>query len=193
MITLTELSVDFNDELTPFFQVNSNNRIRFGLSEISYVELKSILDYIFKKVDTVDMVYLVANIISNKYIYTKTAVRKSIFIRNWEEIVEENEEARHLYAIVKNIDITQVQKYALSIYKGRRAAYLAFYLKDRLVYISSDVVDIISDDVQFISHLKEKFSNLYNKYYEWLSSYIYIQNNVPKRKFGNTSKSPECC
>lgn len=49
MITLTELSVDFNDELTPFFQVNSNNRIRFGLSEISYVELKSILDYIFKK------------------------------------------------------------------------------------------------------------------------------------------------
>ena len=166
VINLTQLGVDFNDEQTPFFQVNSNNRIRFGLSEISYVELKSVLDYIFKEVDTVDMVYLVANIISNKYIYTKTAVRKSIFIRNWEEIVEENEEARHLYAIVKNIDITQVQKYALSIYKGRRAAYLAFYLKDRLVYISSDVVDIISDDVQFISHLKEKFSNLYNKYYE---------------------------
>lgn len=166
VITLTELGVDFNDEQTPFFQVNSNNRIRFGLSEISYVELKSVLDYIFKEVDTVDMVYLVAYIISNKYIYTKTAVRKSILIRNWEEIVEENEEVRNVYAIVKNIDITQVQKYALSIYKGGRAAYLAFYLKDRLVYISSDVVDIISDDVQFISHLKEQFSNLYDKFHE---------------------------
>lgn len=65
MITLTELGVDFSDDQTPFFQVDSNNRIRFGLSEISYVELKSILDYIFKKVD---IVYLVAYIISNKYI-----------------------------------------------------------------------------------------------------------------------------
>ena len=166
VITLTQLGVDFNDEQTPFFQVNSNNRIRFGLSEISYVELKSVLDYIFKEVDTVDMVYLVAYIISNKYIYTKTAVRKSILIRNWKEITEENEEVRNIYAIVKNIDITQVQKYALSIYKGGRAAYLAFYLKDRLVYISSDVVDIISDDVQFISHLKEQYANLYNKFYE---------------------------
>lgn len=166
MITLTQLGIDFNDEQTPFFQVNSNNRIRFGLSEISYVELQSVLEYIFKDVDTVDMVYFVAHIISNKYIYSKTAVRKSILIRNWEEIIEENEEVRKVYGIVKNIDITQVQKYALSIYKGGRPAYLSFYLKDRLVYISSDVVDIIFYDVQFISHLKEKFSNLYNKFYE---------------------------
>ena len=166
VITLFQLSVDFNDVQTPFFQVNSNNRIRFGLSEISYVELKSILHYIFKDVDMVDMVYLVAYIISNKWIFTKTAVRKSILIRNWEEIIDENGEVRKVYAIVKNIDITQVQKYALSIYRGGRAAYLTFYFKDRLVYISSDVVDIVSEDVQFISHLKEQYSNLYNNFYE---------------------------
>lgn len=166
MITLTQLGVHFHTEQTPFFQVNSNNRIRFGVDEISYVQLKSVLHDIFKEVDTVHMVYLVAYMRSNQYVYTKTDVRKSISIRNWQEIIEENEEVRNVYAIVKNIHITQVQKYALRIYKGGRAAYLAFYLQDRLLYINNDVVDIICEDVQLISHLKAKYASLYNKLYE---------------------------
>jgi hypothetical protein len=169
LVKLSDLNVDFDCyKETPYFQVNSDRRIRFGMENLNMTLINKIVEDVFNEQDNISVVFVSEYIVQNKRRSSKSKVGKVIDIKNWHETVVEGEfpDEGVVYATVKNLTRNDVAKYALKVYKGHPQAFLAFYSDKFLFYVSSDVIDIISKDTGGVTSFKKVYSNLFDKYYE---------------------------
>lgn len=169
MVKLNNINVDFDcNKETPYFQVNSEQRIRFGMEDLNINLIRKIVEDVFKENDNLSVIFLSEYITNNKRYSSKSKIGKIIEIKNWHETVVNDESIGEgvVYATINNLDRNDVIKYCSKIYKGHKEAYISFLNENFLLYVSSDVIDIISKNVDIIVSLKEKYSEQFNKYYE---------------------------
>jgi len=167
------LKVNFEDmRETPFFQVQTNYRIRFGteLIENNLKLLREILSGIFIENDRIDVSFISGYIAydKSKRTYEKTRIGKFVEIKNWEEtkITEDGLESTVIFTTIKGLHKDEVYKYCKYIVNGGQQAYICFYNGTYLLYINSDVIDIISVDTSLIKKLKFQYREEYDKFYE---------------------------
>lgn len=169
MVTLKNINIDFDcKKVTPYFQVTSEQRIRFGMEDLNITLLRKIVEDIFRENESLSVIFLSEYITHHKRYSSKSKIGKIIKIKNWHEIVVMNEAIGEgeVYAIIKNLNCNDVMKYCSAIYKGHPEAYLSFLNDKFLFYINGDVIDIISHDAKRIAYLKQYYAKLYDKYYE---------------------------
>ena len=168
-MNLKNTGIDFDiNQPTPFFQVTDERRIRFGVDEISFHEVKRVIGEVFEQDDAIDMTVLSSYVKGKKYISAKTTIGKWFSIKNWTETIVFNEDdyTGFVFATIRNLDRREVERYVAAIRQGARGAYIAFYTDDRLLYVSTDVLDIVSPDCGFIRKMKLTFEDGYNKFHE---------------------------
>ncbi|MDX8045255.1 hypothetical protein SH601_04565 [Gracilibacillus sp. S3-1-1] len=154
---INNIDFDANKE-APYFQVSTEQRIRWGMERLSVSLIQQIVADTFGEEDAIHVTFL-SEYITNKRYSTKTNIGKIIKIRNWKETVVKDKTIGEsaIYATVKNINRHDVSRYCSAVYLGHREAYIAFYLDDILLYVSSDVIDIIATNVQKIARLKQMY------------------------------------
>ena len=166
---LNDLNIQFDaNSETPYFQVRSKERIRFGMENLSLNLIKNIIGDILNEDYHINVIFIAGYIVNNKRISSKSKIGKFIDIKNWEETIvrEEDSDHRFIYATIRNIERENVIKYCSRILNGHREAYISFYTDKFLIYVSSDVIDIISNNESKINELKDGYSEIYDKYYE---------------------------
>lgn len=170
MVKLSNINIDFDcNKETPYFQVTSEQRIRFGMEDLNITLIQKIVGDVFKENDQLSVIFVSEYIANNKRYSSKSKIGKIIEIKNWHETVVFNDESMGegiVYATIKNLKRIDLIKYCSEIYKGHNEAYISFYNDNYLLYVSSDVIDIISTDVEKIADLKHKYSEQFNNYYE---------------------------
>ena len=166
---LENIEIDFDiNQPTPFFQVTDERRIRFGMDEISLEDIKRVIGEIFEQDDAIDMTVLSSYAKGKKYISAKTNIGKWFSIKNWTETIvfNEDEYTGLVFATIRNLDRREVERYVAAVRQGARGAYIAFYTDDRVLYVSTDVLDIMSPDCGYIQKMKSTFEDSYNRYHE---------------------------
>ncbi|MBO1910609.1 hypothetical protein [Sporosarcina sp. 6E9] len=169
MVKLNKINIDFDcNKDTPYFQVASEQRIRFGMEDLSITLIQKIVGDIFKEDDHINVIFLSGYVANNKRYSSKPKIGKIIEIKNWHETIVKDSSIGEdvVYATIKNLNRNDIIKYCSKIYKGHNEAYISFFNDKSLLYVSSDVIDIISKDVNKIADLKRKYFEQYNKYYE---------------------------
>lgn len=169
MVKVNNINIDFDcNKETPYFQVTSEQRIRFGMEDLNITLIRKIVEDVFKENDNLSVIFVSEYINNNKRYSSKSKIGKIIEIKNWHETVVNDESVGEgvVYTTIKNLNRNDVIKYSSKIYKGHNEAYISFFNDDLLLYISSDVIDIISKNVDIIASLKQKYSEQFNKYYE---------------------------
>ena len=168
-MNLKNTGIDFDiNQPTPYFQVTDERRIRFGMDEISLEDVKGVIGKVFEQENPIDMTILSSYVKGKKYISAKNNIGKWFSIKNWKETIVFNEDdyTGFVYATIRNIDRREVERYVAAIRQGARGAYITFYTDDRLLYVSTDVLDIVSLDCGFIRRMKSTFEDGYNKFHE---------------------------
>ena len=166
---LNNIGIDFDiDQPTPFFQVTEERRVRFGMDEISFQDVKRVIGEVFGQDAAIDVTVLSSYLKGKKYISAKTNLGKWFSIKNWTETIVFNEDdyTGFVFATIRNLDRQEVERYVAAMRQGERGAYIVFYTDDRLLYVSTDVLDIVSPDCRFIRKMKSTFKDGYNRYYE---------------------------
>lgn len=169
MVKLDKINIDFDcNKDTPYFQVTSEQRIRFGMEDLSIILIQKIVGDIFKENDILNVIFLSEYIANNKRYSSKSKIGKIIEIKNWHETVVNDDSIGEgvVYATIKNINRNDIIKFCSKIYKGHNEAYISFFNDKSLLYVSSDVIDIISKDVEIIADLKQAYFEQFSKYYD---------------------------
>lgn len=154
------------DKPIPYFQVSDEHRIRFGYEKMKGSLIKQIITETYAN-DSFNMEFLL-RVIEGHYIQTeKTNLGRYFKITNWKEVFHKGEEdVDYINVIVKNIDLKPLIKYITNVVCGNeRSSYIIFFSSDKLIYVSTDVMDIVSHDTAFIERLKEKYKDIYDKYH----------------------------
>ncbi len=173
MERIKKIKVNFEDmSATPFFQVQTNYRIRFGKESIenNLKLLREILGEIFKENDRIDVSFISGYIAydKSKRTYEKTRIGKFVEIQNCKEtqITDDDLENTVIFTTIKGVHKDEVYKYCKYVVNGGQQAYISFYNDTYLLYINSDVIDIISADASLIEKLKLQYREEYDKFYE---------------------------
>ncbi|MGY3186582.1 hypothetical protein [Lysinibacillus sp. TE18511] len=169
MVKLKDFNIDFDcTQVTPFFQVHEDNRIRFDIEKLSSVNLQLIINQIFNRYKDINAIFVSEYIFNKKRKSAKTKIGQIIHLKNWKEdvLLEGYTNDGLIYASIKNLDPLDVYNYCFSIKKGLTGAYISFYSNEYLLYVNNDVIDIISNDSMNINKLKDNYKNLYDTYYE---------------------------
>ncbi|WP_414051897.1 hypothetical protein [Macrococcus animalis] len=154
------------DKPTPYFQVRDEHRIRFGHEKMQGSLIKQIITDIYSN-DNFNMEFLL-RVIEGHYIQNeKTNLGRYFNITNWKEVFYKGEEAvDYINAIVRGIEFKPLVKYITKVIRGNeKSAYIIFYSSDKLIYVSSDVIDIVSHDKKFIEEMKKKYEGTYDTYW----------------------------
>lgn len=169
MFKLSKLNIDFDvNKETPYFQVDTKYRVRFGMEDLNGLLLKDVIGTIFQENQKINLIFVSEYIVNNVRRSSKSKLGKYLTIRNWKEKVVQDEMSGEgeVYTLINDLDMDEVVKYCIQVYKGNTQAYIAFYNDDFLMYVSTDVIDVISDNSEKIDKLKEKYSETYNKYHD---------------------------
>ncbi|WP_393964388.1 hypothetical protein [Exiguobacterium sp. S22-S28] len=169
MFKLSKFSIDFDvNKETPYFQVGTKYRVRFGMEDLNGVLLKDVVGTIFQENQKINLIFVSEYIVNNVRRSSKSKLGRYLTIRNWKEKIVQDEMSGEgtVYTLINDLDMDEVMKYCIQVYKGNTQAYIAFYNDEFLMYVSTDVIDVISDDSEKIDKLKEKYSETYNKYYD---------------------------
>ncbi|GGB43046.1 hypothetical protein F3157_08860 [Virgibacillus dakarensis] len=169
MVKLDKLNIEFDCyKETPYFQVNSKQRIRFGMEDLNITLIKKIIEDVFNEKENISVIFVSEYIVNNKRFSSKSKIGKIIDIKKWHEniVIDEVSGEGAVYVTIKNLERYDIIKYCSKIFKGHNEAYISFFTDESLVYVSSDVIDIISNNVNKITSLKENYSEKYNKYYD---------------------------
>ncbi|PLR70580.1 hypothetical protein [Bacillus sp. UMB0728] len=169
MIQIHNLNIDFtNIDITPFFQVKDENRVRFGLEifETQGTELlKNLIMDILPADSSVSSSFISGYLYKNKRTSLKTGLGRILKISNWKETEVSDNEKTTIFGTVNGLRPEHIFEYTKMIINGLPQSYIIFYNDQTLIYVSSDVIDIISE-VDLINSLKSKYNNIYEKGYE---------------------------
>lgn len=169
MFKRNRFNIDFDImKETPYFQVDTQYRIRFAMEELNVPLLKEVLKTVFQENQNLSLIFVSEYIVNNVRRSSKAKLGKYLTIRNWKEQVVQNEISGEgaVYTQVNHLDKDEVIKYCIQVYRGNTQSYIAFFNQDFLVYVSTDVIDIISDDSEKIKKLKKRYHETYNKFFE---------------------------
>ena len=169
MFKRNRFNIDFDVmKETPYFQVDTQHRIRFAMEELNVPLLKDVLKTVFRENQNLSLIFVSEYIVNNVRRSSKAKLGKYLTIRNWKEQVVQNEISGEgaVYTQVNDLDEDEVIKYCIQVYRGNTQSYIAFFNHDFLVYVSTDVIDIISDDSEKIKKLKKRYHETYNKFFE---------------------------
>lgn len=169
MFKRNRFNIDFDImKETPYFQVDTQHRIRFAMEELNVPLLKDVLKTVFQENQNLSLIFVSEYIVNNVRRSSKAKLGKYLTIRNWKEQVVQNEISGEgaVYTQVNHLDKDEVIKYCIQVYRGNTQSYIAFFNQDFLVYVSTDVIDIISDDSEKIKKLKKRYHETYNKFFE---------------------------
>lgn len=169
MFKRNRFNIDFDvTKETPYFQVDTQHRVRFAMEDINVPLLKDVLNTVFQENQNLSLIFASEYIVNNVRRSSKAKLGKYLTIRNWKEHVVQNEMSGEgtVYIQVNHLDKDEVMKYCIQVYRGHPQSYIAFFNHDFLVYVSTDVIDIISDDSEKVKKLKERYHETYNKFYE---------------------------
>src|SRR5699024_451775 len=169
MIKLNKLNIKFDSyEETPYFQVSTERRIRFGMENLNVNLIKEIIDFVLNKDSNINVIFISEYIVNNKRFSAKSKIGGYIDIKNWKETIgyEEDSNDGMIYATIKNIKKQNVKTYCSKIFNGHTGAYISFYTDEFLLYVSTDVIDIVSDNESKVDKLKEKYIGIYDRYHE---------------------------
>lgn len=154
-------NVLFSDEQKPYFQVSEDNRIVIPFSNLegkpSFV--KTIISLLFdrdSKIDVSFLKYYIPKGFKKTRSFENKTLHNTINIKNWEErrITKEEFGDDLVYVTVKDILKEEIFKYILTLLKGKKDAYIAFYNDDYLLTIDSDEILIIVKDKELIAPVK---------------------------------------
>lgn len=167
IVKLKKFNIDFdyNKEI-PFFQSNSEKRIRFDIDKLNKDTLKNIISQLYAD-NEIEILFVSEYIEKGKRISSKSKIGKIIKITNWLELVSFDKETNEgaIYANIKRLKQKDVYNYCLSVKRGFNEAYIVFFNDVFLMYVSSDVIDIISNENN-ISNLKKEYYELFDRFYE---------------------------
>lgn len=167
IVKLKKFNIDFdyNKEI-PFFQSNSNERIRFDIEKLDKDILKKIISHLYDD-NEIEILFVSEYIEKGKRISSKSKIGKIIKITNWLESVSFDKETNEgaVYANIKRLKQKDVYNYCLSVKRGFNEAYIIVFNDVFLMYVSSDVIDIISNENN-ISNLKREYYELFDRFYE---------------------------
>ncbi|MGG3801175.1 hypothetical protein [Metabacillus fastidiosus] len=171
MERIERFGVKFEADETPFFQMEQDERIRFGMEVFENCNTKLLTDILkglFDRQERIDCSFIIGYTYKNKRFREKIRLGDFFKINNWKETVikNPNEEGAVIYATVKNVKKEEIYKYCKAVSHGCIGVYIAFYNDSFLAYVSTDVLDIMSDNVELIQQLKEQYANVFDKYYE---------------------------
>ncbi|AJD89589.1 hypothetical protein JMA_02720 [Jeotgalibacillus malaysiensis] len=169
MVKFNRFNIDFDiHKETPYFQVNREQSIRFGMEDLHVAQLREIVETIFQSTDNLRLIFVSAYIKNHQHISSKSKIGKQIRINNWQEHVVKDPALGEgvVYTTIRHLDISDIMNYCIRQLKGYEGAYISFYNDDFLLYVSNDVIDMISHDKERIKHLKRKYVQLYDRYYE---------------------------
>ena len=166
---INHFPVDFTAGITPFFQVEDSERIRFTLTEFQDKpgSLKRVFDYLFEWDENLESIFLSGYVTEHGIKREKLGLGNLFSLTNWKNYKKWNDDLGvHVnYTHVKNLKSSDVYKYVLKLMWGGRHLYISFYNEEYLLYVNADVMDIISNESR-IDLLKKQFSELYDRYYE---------------------------
>ncbi|GAA0345621.1 hypothetical protein GCM10008931_41100 [Oceanobacillus oncorhynchi subsp. oncorhynchi] len=169
MVKLDKLNIDFDcNKETPYFQVNPNQRIRFGMEDLTPSLIRKVVEEVLSEKDNINVVFISEYIINNKRFSSKSRIGKFININNWKESIEIDEcgDEGVVYATIRDVDRNDVLKYCLKVFNGQNEAFISFFTEEVLLYLNSDVIDIVSNNRSKIDSLKQNYAGIFNKYYE---------------------------
>ena len=166
---MLKLNIEFDaSSEVPYFQVSSKERIRFGMENLNVNLIRKVIDDTLNEDYNIDVIFISEYIVNNKRVSSKSKIGRFIDIKNWQEtiIYEEDSDDGVIYATIRNIEKQNVIKYCSKILNGHMGAYISFYTDEFLIFVNSDVIDIVSNNESKITKLKEKYVELYDRYYD---------------------------
>ncbi|KIL53496.1 hypothetical protein KP77_04720 [Jeotgalibacillus alimentarius] len=169
MVKLSKFKINFDiHQETPYFQVPKDQRIRFGMEDLSVSKIKNVIESVFQTGDTINLIFVSAYIVNHKRYSSNSKIGKYIHIQNWREVIVTNPSLRDstIYTTISHLDLYDIVKYCISIFRGQKQAYISFYNHDFLLYVNNDVIDIISHDIKKIEELKKQYTGVFNTFYE---------------------------
>ncbi|MCD8871682.1 hypothetical protein BUZ11_08560 [Staphylococcus gallinarum] len=156
-IQLVNLNISFtNEDPAPFFQVESENKLRLDIDYINRDNLTRIVNILFKDDDSINLSYYYGTVFP-KIFKEPTRIGKYISINNWKEV----------YAIVtiKSIRKSELINYLLYLKHALKDPYMCIYNEHNLLCNSSDVIDIVSGSAKMINDLKSVYEPIVNHFY----------------------------
>lgn len=150
----------------PYFQVKDEHRIRFGYEKMKGILIKQIITDTYAD-DSFNMEFLL-KVIEGHYIQNeKSNLGRYFKITNWKEVFHKGEEEiDYINVIVKGVELKPLIKYITKVICGNeRESFIIFYSSDKIIYVSSDVIDIVSHDTKFIEEMKKKYERTYDTYW----------------------------
>ncbi|PAE17365.1 hypothetical protein CHH91_04280 [Virgibacillus sp. 7505] len=169
-MALKQLGIDiYGREGSVFFQASQENRVRLATDIFSDFNNRKLLKeeiiqrFIYKPVS---LTFLSAYYINDTRIREKLGLGKVLSISNWKEKVISDDEERLIYGTISNLDNTQVLSIIYGVLAEKIASPLTFHNDESIVYVSSDVLDVVTVDDVKVKKFKNKYPDLYDKYYE---------------------------
>lgn len=169
VVKFSKFKINFEiHQETPYFQVPKDQRIRFGMEDLSVSKIKNVIETVFQTDDMISLIFVSAYIVNHKRYSSNSKIGKQIHIHNWREIIIINSSLGDgtVYTTISHLDLYDIVKYCISIFQGHKQAYLSFYNPDFLLYVNNDVIDIISHDIKKIEELKKQYTGVFNTFYE---------------------------
>lgn len=165
---INSFPIDFTAVITPFFQVDDSERIRFSMTDFQQYPgtLKRVFTHMFKWDETLDCVFISGY--ETELGIQRECVRlgKLIDITNWknEKRWSDDLDAFVIYTQVNSLKTTEVYRYFLKLMQGDNHLYICFFNKKYVVSVNTDVLDILSAESN-ITLLKKQLNELYDRFY----------------------------
>lgn len=161
-------SIDFSAGVTPFFQVNDSERIRFSMAELEKNPgtLKQVFHYLFQWEESLACLFISGYETAGGIRRERLGLGKIVTITNWKNHKRWNEDlgAYIIYTQVNSLRASEIYRYFLKLMRGHMPLYICFYNEEYLVYVNNDVLDILSAESK-ITLLKKRFDELYDKFH----------------------------
>lgn len=161
-------SIDFSAGVTPYFQVNDSERIRFSMTEFEQNPgiLKQVFRYLIQWEESLACLFISGYERADGIHRERLGLGKIVKITNWKNHKRWNEDlgAYIIYTQVNSLRASEIYRYFLKLMRGHRHLFICFYNVEYLVYVNNDVLDILSAESN-ITLLKEQLDELYDKFY----------------------------
>ncbi|MFJ6411309.1 hypothetical protein ACIQLG_00765 [Terribacillus saccharophilus] len=169
-MTLKQIGINiYGRDGSVFFQASKENRVRLATDIFSDLNNRKLLkeEVIQHFMDKpVSLTFLSAYYINDTRIREKLGLGKVLNISNWKEKVISDDGERLIYGTISNLDNTQVLSIIYGVLAEKIASPLTFHNDESIVYVSSDVLDVVTVDDVKVKEFKNKYPDLYDKYYE---------------------------
>jgi len=160
----------FHIDTTIYFQTPASHRLRLLTSDFennSYLPiLREFVHSIFPVHSHISMTGIIGYYIGSTRIWEKQHLKDAVRISNWKETHLTGEEGtKYMAMTVKDIAADAVYALCKQTAQGRKCSKLMFHTKDRVLYISADVLDLVMTDQWELREICSRFHPFIDTYH----------------------------